>query len=633
MANPLFDGPVLVTGATGFLGQHLVRRLIEIGQPVRATGRNLRIGLALQAEGADFRPVDLRDRPGMLTAMKGIEAVVHSGALSSVWGRRKDFHAINVGGTENVIAACLAEGVKRLVYISSPSVMTRPIAQLDLNESEPLPDEHVSVYSETKRLGEEVVHQVAASASGLETVILRPKAIYGPGDTAIFPRLLNAASKNRLPIIGDGSTVTNLTHVRDVVAATLLALKSDKAVGNTYIVTGGEEVRIWDVIKDVVTRSGYKAPSRKIPVRRAMRVAGVLEWLWRTLHLPGEPPLTTYTAGILGLSQTYDISAARRDLGYEPRVPLAEGIEEAFPRPGEEETAAARAETAPAEPTDSPALKVRIRTAGRAFVRPFTFQPGGGWKWMAVPALFAIIEHPTQGLLLWDTGYAPRFFAATRRFPWRIMRYITPAEITEEDAVVSQLRALGYDPAKVKAVILSHFDPDHFGGLRDFPDVPIYCSWRAWADVRGRTGLAAVKARLLPDHLPEDIAGRLKLLPDPDGPPIASFDASLDLFGDGSIRLVDLPGHAPGQLGAFIRRQPDGEDLFLAADACWNLAAIEASSYRGGAHRLLAVDKKAQDETYRKLRQLHADWPELRIVPAHCPRAWLETGEPRGTVN
>ncbi len=632
MTAALFDGPILVTGATGFLGQHLVRRLIELGQPVRATGRNIRVGLELQAAGADFRPVDLRDRAGMIAAAEGVEAVVHSGALSSVWGRRKDFHAINVDGTENVIAACRANGVKRLVYISSPSVMTRPIAQLNLNESEPLPDKHVSIYSETKRLGEELVHQAAAASADLETVILRPKAIYGPGDTAIFPRLIKAASKGRLPIIGDGKTVTNLTHVRDVVAAILLALKSDKAVGNTYLITGGEEVRIWDAIKEVVTRSGYKAPTRKIGIGRAMRAARVLEFVWRTLHLPGEPPLTTYTAGILGLSQTYDISAARRDLGYEPAVALEEGIAEAFPT-SPAPAVAKRNPPKAVPPNEPPAVDIRIRTAGIAWVRPFTFQPGGGFKWMAVPALYGIIEHPTQGLLLWDTGYAPRFFAATRRFPWRIMRYVTPAEIHEEDAVINQLKALGYDPADVKGIILSHFDPDHFGGLKDFPDVPIYCSARAWADVRERRGLAAVKARLLPDHLPEDIAGRLKLLPDPDGPPISAFDASLDLFGDGSIRLVELPGHAPGQLGAFLRRRSDGADLFLAADGCWNLAAIETSGYRGGAHRFLAVDKKAQDETYRKLRTLHKEWPQLHIVPSHCPRAWLETGEPKGTVN
>ena len=629
----MFDGPVLVTGATGFLGRHLVRRLIELGQPVRATGRNLTLGLQLQAEGADFRPVDLRDLPGLMTAMEGVKAVVHGGALSSVWGRKRDFHAINVGGTENVIAACLAHGVKRLVYISSPSVMTRSVAQWNLTETEPLPDKHVSVYSETKRLGEDRVRQVAEGTPGLETVILRPKAIYGPGDTTIFPRLIKSAEKGRLPIIGDGNTVTNLTHVRDVVAAILLALKSEKAVGNVYVVTGGKDLRIWDAITEVVTRFGFQAPSRKIPIGRAMRAAKALEWLWRTLHLPGEPPLTTYSAGILGLSQTYDITAARRDLGYEPSVSIEQGLDEAFPKSPATPSATTHRPTVDTEPNSTPLLKVRVRTAGQAWARKFYFQPGGGLGWISVPALFAIIEHPEQGLWLWDTGYAPRFFAATRKLPWRIMRWVTPADINEEDAVAAQLHALGYNPADLKGIILSHFDPDHFGGLRDFPGVPIVCSWRAWADVRGRRGWSAFRARLLPGHLPEDMAGRLKLLPDPDGPPISVFGSSLDLFGDGSIRLVELPGHAPGQLGAFVRRQSDGADLFLAADGCWNLAAIEASGYRGGAHRLLAVDKKAQDETYRKLTQLHEEWPALRIVPAHCPRAWRETGEPKGTVN
>jgi glyoxylase-like metal-dependent hydrolase (beta-lactamase superfamily II) len=211
------------------------------------------------------------------------------------------------------------------------------------------------------------------------------------------------------------------------------------------------------------------------------------------------------------------------------------------------------------------------------------------------------------------------------------MRWVTPTRITAEEAAVAQVRALGYDPGDVKTIILSHFDPDHFGGLKDFPNARVACSWRAWEDVRSLGRWGALKARLLPGHLPEDMAGRLWLLPDPAGPPISVFDTSLDLFGDGSVRLVSLPGHAPGQLGAFVRRASDGVDLLLAADAVWNLAALEANGYRGGAHRWLAVDKKAQDETYRKLRRLRDEWPALRIVPAHCPRAWRETGE-RGNV-
>jgi glyoxylase-like metal-dependent hydrolase (beta-lactamase superfamily II) len=197
---------------------------------------------------------------------------------------------------------------------------------------------------------------------------------------------------------------------------------------------------------------------------------------------------------------------------------------------------------------------------------------------------------------------------------------------------VAQLARLGYRPSDVSQIILSHFDPDHFGGLMDFPGVKVTCSWRAWEDARSKHGRAAFKARLLPGHLPADLAGRLHLLPDPDGPPVSVFDRSLDLLGDRSIRLVELPGHAAGQLGAFVRRKSDGADLFLAADACWNLAAIEANGYRGGAHRWTAVDKKAHDSMYRKLREMHSEWPELIIVPAHCPRTWRAIGEPVGTL-
>jgi glyoxylase-like metal-dependent hydrolase (beta-lactamase superfamily II) len=251
---------------------------------------------------------------------------------------------------------------------------------------------------------------------------------------------------------------------------------------------------------------------------------------------------------------------------------------------------------------------------------------------MDVPAMFAVIEHPEQGLILWDTGYAPRFREATRRLPWRVMRWITPMSIEQREAAVEQVKALGYGRNDVRMIILSHFDPDHFGGLKDFPDARIVCSWRAWEAVRSLGTWGKLKARLLPGHLPEDMAGRLWLLPDFNGPPISVFESSMDLFGDGSLRLVDLPGHAPGQMGAFVRRKSDGADLFLAADACWNLASLEAAGYRGGAHRLIAVDKKAQDETYKRLRKLHEDWPSLRIVPAHCPRAWRETADAGGKV-
>jgi len=610
--------PILVTGATGFLGGTLVRTLLADGFSVRATGRNHAEGQKLASLGADFRPVDLRDRPAMRAVCKGMRSVVHCGALSSAWGRRADFVAINVEGTQNVIDGCLAHDVGRLVHISSPSVMTRPVPQFNLKESDPLPHTFASLYSETKKLAEDRIN--AASANGLHAVILRPKAIYGPGDNAIIPRLIEAAARNRLPIIGDGDTVTDLTHVDDVVRAIRLALESPRALGNTYCITGNPEVPVWDLVRDLLDQLGYEAPARRISLNKALAIARVMETLWRLLPLPGEPPLTAYKVGILGISQTYDISAAKQDLGYTPQVSLEAGIRsvvDALKDPPQD-TPAPRA--TPREPSP---IRLTMLQAGAVRVRERLFQPGGRWSIIAVPALFGILEHPTQGTVVFDTGYARRFFAGTERLPFRLMRWFTPPVIPEYEEAARQVRAHGCEPEAVPWILLSHFDPDHYGGLKDFPNARIICTAAAWAAVRDKSGWAAFHVRLLPDHLPEDITARLGILPEFTGPAIGPFQRSHDLFNDGTIRLVELPGHAAGQIGAFLRTE-EGNDLFLAADACWNRATLNHAHYRGGFHRIIAADRRAQEKTYTLLRDLHTTWPELTIIPSHCPQAWRE---------
>lgn len=611
--------PILITGATGFLGGRLARTLLAEGIPVRVTGRNLRTGQELARAGADFRPVDLRDRSAMLAVCQGVGAVVHSGALSSAWGAYRDFFGINVGGTQNVIDGCLAHGVKRLVHISSPSVMTRPEPQLGLRESDPLPDTFVSMYSETKKLAEDRVN--AAIAAGMNAVILRPKAIYGPGDNAIIPRLLEAAAKKRLPVIGDGTTITDMTHVDDVIRAIRLALEKDVALGHTYCITGNKDVRIWDLVKDLLDRLGYDPPARTFSLRKAMRIARILEGLWRALPLPGEPPLTTYKVGILGISQTYDTAAAERDLGYAPKITLEAGMQsviDAFQAPKETGRPAPETTAAAGDPTP---LKVTILKAGDTAAREKLFRPGGGWHKIAIPALFALIEHPDRGPIVWDTGYARRFFDGTRQFPFRLMSALTPVRVDEKDEAAHQVAARGFPPENVPYILLSHFDPDHYGGLKDFPNARIICTAEAWEAVRDKTGWAAFHVRLLPGHLPEDIAARLWILPPFEGPAIGPFPRSHDLFGDGAIRLVEVPGHAAGQMAAFVRTGA-GKELLLAADACWNVAAINAQGYRGGVHRILAVDKAGHDATYAKLRALRAFRPEVIIVPSHCPETW-----------
>ncbi len=315
---------VVVTGATGFLGSHTARALARAGHGVIALGRSVERGRALEADGVRFVAADLTDAQAMNQAVAGADVVIHSGALSSAWGTRAAFHAANVEGTEHVIEACLNHGVARLVYISSPSVLSQHTEQLGLDRDAPFPPEFVSLYSQSKAEAERRVR--AAGERGLPFVILRPKAIYGPGDTALFPRIMQALGSKRLPIFGDGRTITQITHVEDVVQSILQAMDAEAALGQTYLVTGDEEVDLWDIIALVAEEMGFPPPRKRLSVRKAMFIARVMEWAWRWLPLPGEPLLTRYKVSIFSYSQTYDIAATRSELGYAPKRTWQEGI-------------------------------------------------------------------------------------------------------------------------------------------------------------------------------------------------------------------------------------------------------------------------------------------------------------------
>jgi nucleoside-diphosphate-sugar epimerase len=313
---------ILVTGSTGFVGQHLVRALLGRGHQVSMLGRHFESASSLLEAGAIRVQADLRDRASIISACAQIDAVYHVGALSAPWGRSADFHAINVGGTEHVIAGCMQHNVGRLIVVSSPSVLFNGRDQHLLSDSAPYPARFISPYSATKKLAEDRVN--AAIRQGLPALILRPKAIFGPGDTTLFPRLIRAARQGRLPQIGSGRNQVDLTYVGNVVHALLLALDAPGAVGKTYTITNGEHVRLWDVIRMVLRRFDIAADVRKLPVTVAMVVARLME---ARAQLTGrEPLLTRYTVAVLARTQTYDISAARQDLGYVPAVSVAEGI-------------------------------------------------------------------------------------------------------------------------------------------------------------------------------------------------------------------------------------------------------------------------------------------------------------------
>lgn len=315
---------VLVTGATGFLGGAVARRLHAAGHDVLATGRDIGRGGHLAAEGIRFLPVDLVIDGAVTDLCRKQDWVVHCAALSSPWGPFESFYRANVRATRNLVDAATKEGVNRFLHVSTPSIYMGAGPRRDVREDEPLP-RPVNAYAATKRDAEIVVE--GARLSGLRSIILRPRALFGPGDTTIFPRLLRALESGRLPIIGDGLNEVDLTYIDNAVDAVVLACTApDAACDRTYNITNGEPVRLWDFITDLAEALGYEPPRRRLPRPVAMAVATLFEAFARVVRSRREPLLTRYSVRVLADTMTLDITRAREYLGYHPSVPVHDGL-------------------------------------------------------------------------------------------------------------------------------------------------------------------------------------------------------------------------------------------------------------------------------------------------------------------
>lgn len=246
--------------------------------------------------------------------------------------------------------------------------------------------------------------------------------------------------------------------------------------------------------------------------------------------------------------------------------------------------------------------------------------PDRGLSRIRLAATVALIRHPRCGFILYDTGYTKRFFEQTRRFPARLYAIATPVTLHPEDTAKAQLLARGIDPAAVGTIILSHFHADHTGGLRDFPEARFIYLQEAFLAVRGLSGLPAILQGVLPGLLPDDFEKRSE---PPDRTAMKPLDAEyepfsegIDLFGDGSVVGVELPGHACGQLGVFVRTAD--KTFFLVADACWHRRAFEDLIMPHRITHLLHADMAQYAVTLQKIRYLFLARPDIRIIPCHC---------------
>jgi 2-alkyl-3-oxoalkanoate reductase len=310
-----------ITGATGFLGKNLVGRLKKSGFGVVAMGRNRDALSGLAASNVEAVSADVRNEAQLARFLKSLDVVCHLAALASPWGRARDFYDINVQGSLNVLRACQINRVRRMVFVSSPSVLFDGTDLVEVTEEHPYPAHYISNYCASKKQAEETLRE---NAGDVELVIIRPKAIFGPGDTSLLPRVLDAARRKRLRIIGDGNNEIDLTFVDNVSDSIVLAMNEAGAAGRTYNITNDEHVRVWPFIENILTRLGLSMRG-SIDFKTAFRLAAIMEACYRPL-LIYEPPLTRLTVALLGRTQTFDISRARKELGYVPQVSVAEGL-------------------------------------------------------------------------------------------------------------------------------------------------------------------------------------------------------------------------------------------------------------------------------------------------------------------
>jgi nucleoside-diphosphate-sugar epimerase len=320
---------ILVTGGTGFLGRHIVWRLNALGHDVVFTGRNRQHAWDVLKRGEwakgdlAFIALDHGTASGaraLQAAAEGAEAIVHCAALSSPWGTRQDFERANIASTREVIDACNARGITRLVHISTPSLYFDFRDRKLIRENQPLPPP-VNEYARTKGIAEQMVVR-----SEIETVIaLRPRAIFGPWDNTLMPRLLRVARRMRLPLMRDGLALVDFTYVDNAVDAVLLALSANLKRG-AFNISNGQPMTVIELFKALALAFGFEPRFQRVPYPLLYAFAALLES--GAAFAPGwEPPITRYSVGVLAFSQTLDLTQACERLGYRPQVSIAEGMQ------------------------------------------------------------------------------------------------------------------------------------------------------------------------------------------------------------------------------------------------------------------------------------------------------------------
>jgi len=262
-------------------------------------------------------------------------------------------------------------------------------------------------------------------------------------------------------------------------------------------------------------------------------------------------------------------------------------------------------------------LKIALNYAGHCFALEKHAIRNGKQRQIIFHALWAFIQHPSEGYILFDTGYTRRFFDATRTYPNKIYAKITKVSVEKEDEIIFQLKNKGITPEEIKHIIISHFHADHVGGLKDFPNAKIHCSKKAYAHTIKLSAFTSFSKGVLKDLLPLDLKERVSFIEETALRKKADiFAYKYDLFGDDSIHIYDLPGHAAGQVGALI--ETNVSKYFLIADACWLKESYRELVLPHPIVRLFFHSWKEFKSSLKKIHRFHKKKPEVIIVPSHC---------------
>lgn len=316
---------VLITGATGGLGVALVEEACARGFRVKATGRSLKHQAHIESLGAIFVQADLLDPSLIPSLVDGQGGIIHAAALSSSWGPYEEFKAANVDVTHNLLKAAQVQSIRRFVYISSPSIFATFADRLSIQDHDRPRSPPLNHYAKTKLIAEQMV--LAATGGGLSTVAIRPRALVGPNDRVLLPKLIALAKRKAMPLPGGGKSLIELTDVRDAARATIAAYeRAEQVSGKSFNISGGKPVPVREIAVKLAEAIGATPKLVDVPLAITAPLAAVMEGLALLTRSPVEPVLTRYTFATLAFSQTFDLTNAHNELYWHPSFPALETL-------------------------------------------------------------------------------------------------------------------------------------------------------------------------------------------------------------------------------------------------------------------------------------------------------------------